>query len=155
LATLTLSMDALLFTLEGQRFALPARDLVEIVRAVAVRPIPGAPSVVLGALDLRSTLVAVVDIRARFGLTPRPLGLDDHFVVARAGTRTIAIIADRADDYGTIDDSAIDATAAISSHAPHLGGVARTTDGLVVLVDLETFLTQAEEASLQAALAPS
>jgi hypothetical protein len=47
------------------RFGVPAQVVVEIVRAVAVTPISGAPDVVQGLIDYRGTIVPVFDVARR------------------------------------------------------------------------------------------
>ncbi|MFP2929475.1 chemotaxis protein CheW, partial [Pyxidicoccus sp. 3LG] len=52
--------EVLLFTLEGQRYGLPTQDVHELVRAARLTPLPRAPSVVEGLLNLRGTLLPVL-----------------------------------------------------------------------------------------------
>ena len=60
--------EVLLFTLEAQRYALPAADVRELVRAARLTPLPRAPDVVEGLLNLRGELLPVLDLRRRFRL---------------------------------------------------------------------------------------
>jgi len=150
-------MDALVFALDRQRFGVPADEVVEIVRAAAVRRVPGAPPIVLGALDVRGTLTAVIDLRARFGLPLRPIDLDDHFVVLRTrgktgAMRTVAFVTDRAESLLAIDEATLGAPSSVSPHAMHITGIATTPDGMVMICDVASFLTEAEEHSFRTAV---
>ena len=100
----------LLFTLEGQRYALPAEDVRELVRAVRLTPLPRAPDVVEGLLNLRGELLPVLDLRRRFRLPPRPLSPSDHFIVAQAGPRRVALRVDRAEGLLALEPGKLDAT---------------------------------------------
>lgn len=145
-------VDLLTFELEGERCALLAADVVEVQRAVAIARLPHAPAIVEGVIDLRGAVVPVLDVRARFGLPPRPVSVSDHLIVTRV-PRPAAIRVDRALDLVPVAADAIeDARAAVPGTA-HTAGVAKLADGLVVIHDLRAFLTEDEERDLDGALA--
>lgn len=146
-------MELLVWELEGGRYGLDAREVREVVRAVAVSRLPGAPPVVLGVIGVRGELVPVFDLRRRFGLPPRPLDPSEHFVLARTGTRTAALRVDAVVGLRTAAPELLADARASVPRAERVAGVARLPDGLVVVVDLGAFLAHAEEMSLAAALA--
>lgn len=143
----------LLFALDELRFALPLSQVRETVRAVAITPLAGAPGVVEGIVDVRGTVVPVLDLRARFRLPPREVALSDHLILADAGGRLVALRVDRALDVQVVDDDALTPTSTSEAAFAHLAGVARLADGMVLVSDLEAFLTQGESEALAAALA--
>lgn len=143
----------LVFEVAGIRYALPASDVVEVLRAVAVIPLPKAPPAVEGAINMRGEVVPVLDVRAPFGLPPKDLTASDHLVVARTPRRRVALRADRALDLISVDEHAIDDARKVLPEAGHLRGVAKLEDGLVLIYDLATFLSEQEVAQLEAALA--
>ncbi|WP_199242886.1 chemotaxis protein CheW [Vitiosangium sp. GDMCC 1.1324] len=145
--------EVLLFSLEGQRYALPVEDVRELVRAVRLTPLPRAPAVVEGLLDLRGELLPVLDMRRRFRLPARPLSSEDHLVVAQAGPRRVALRVDRAEGLLALEPSAIDRTPAELPGVGYVAGALKLPDGLVLLHDLRTFLSAAEALALEEALA--
>jgi len=60
------------FRLDGRPCALAAAAVTEVLAAVSVRPLPHQPGYVAGVIDLRGTIVPVLDLRVRFGGTSRP-----------------------------------------------------------------------------------
>ncbi len=146
------SMTVLVTTIGGQRYGFPAVDVAEVHRVVAVRPLPGSPAVVEGVINRRGQIVPVLDIRARFTLPSAPVALTDHLVVARAGTRTVAVRVDRALHLAQVDLDQLDRTASVVPDLEHVAGVAATPDGLVVVHDLASFLAWDEAAALDGAL---
>jgi purine-binding chemotaxis protein CheW len=138
--------DLLVFHLSGQRYALASATVREIVRAVAIVPLPQAPPIVEGVVDYRGTVVPVLDIRARFRLPPASLDIHQHFIIADA-QRTVAIRADRVAQVLTIDPYE---EQSIEDGAPYVSGVVQLADGLVLIHDLNTFLS-AEEVTIVAA----
>jgi purine-binding chemotaxis protein CheW len=146
------SFEALLFDLAERRFALALRDVVEVVRAVAVRELPTAPTIVRGIIDLRGELLPVLDLRARCGLPSVPIGLDHNYVIALAGRRRVALHVDRALTLRELTMTSFASSANLPQDIAHLAGIAATEDGLVLIYDLADFLSQAESSQLDAAL---
>ena len=145
--------EVLLFTLEGQRYALPMQDVRELVRAVRLTPLPQAPAVVEGLLDLRGELLPVLDMRRRFRLPARPLSTSDHLVIAQAGARRVALRVDRAEGLLALEPGQFDSSPRELPGVGYVAGALKLPDGLVLLHDLRTFLSQAEALELEEALA--
>ncbi|MBI4565719.1 MAG: purine-binding chemotaxis protein CheW [Planctomycetes bacterium] len=142
----------LVFEIARQRYGLPAGDVQELARAASIVQLPKAPAIVEGVINVRGTTLPVLDIRARFRRPAKPLEPADHFVMARAKQRTVAIRADRALDLIEIPDSRIDDAKRIVPGADYVAGVAKLPDGLVLIHDLATFLSDAESDQLAGAL---
>ncbi|WP_375768545.1 chemotaxis protein CheW [Archangium gephyra] len=145
--------EVLLFLLEGHRYALPLEDVRELVRAVRLTPLPRAPAVVEGLLNLRGELLPVLDMRRRFRLPARPLSSSDHFVVARAGRRAVGLRVDRAEGLLSLEAGQLDASPSELPGVGYVAGALKLPDGLVLLHDLRTFLSEAEALELEEALA--
>ncbi|MEW5847809.1 MAG: chemotaxis protein CheW [Myxococcota bacterium] len=146
-------VDVLTFEVGGQCYALPSRSVREVLRAVSIVPLPSGPRVVEGIINVRGSVVPVLDIRSRFRLPPKSLEHTDHLVVAWAGRRVVAIRADRAQDVLRIDGAQLEDVAVAIPGAGYVAGVAKLRDGLLLIHDLETFLAEAEATALDAAVA--
>lgn len=148
-----LPREVLVFTLEGHRYALPLEDVCELVRAVRLTPLPRAPSVVEGLLNLRGELLPVLDMRRRFRLPARPLSSADHLVVAQAGPRRVSLRVDRAEGLLSLEAGQWDMAPGELPGVGYVAGALKLPDGLVLLHDLRTFLSEAEALELEEALA--
>ncbi|WNG21376.1 chemotaxis protein CheW [Cystobacter fuscus] len=144
--------EILLFTLESQRYALPLEDVRELVRAVRLTPLPRAPSVVEGLFNLRGELIPVLDMRRRFRLPARRLLPSDHFIITQTGPRVMALRVDRAEGMQPLEPHALDTTPRELPGVGYVAGVVKLPDGLVLLHDLRTFLSEAEALELEDAL---
>lgn len=142
----------LIFTLDGQRYALSLDNVAQVTRAAALTPLPQAPGIVLGILDLHGEIVPVVNLRKRFRLPERGIRSDDLFLLARTAKRRLILVVDATD--GVVDAADCTATSAddIVSGMEFVAGVTRTAQGLVLIHDLETLLFPDEEKLLQEAL---
>jgi purine-binding chemotaxis protein CheW len=127
------------------------------VRAVAVTPLPGAPTVIEGIIDVRGTITPVFNLRRRFGFRNRPVEPADHFVLVRTAARSAALHVDRPDDLVDVDETSV-SDPQRQPDVPHIAsvasiaGVATLSDGLVLIHDVETFLSAAEADGLDSAL---
>ena len=150
-----LLVDVVLFELAGQRYGLLARQVVEVVPAVVPVPLPGAPAVVLGVVNLRGSPVPVFDLRARFGRPPKAIELDDHLIIAAAGDRPVVLPTDRVVGLITLDPDQLEAVPSLAADNPYVVGVGKMADGLVLIHDLEAFLSPPEAEQLERALTPA
>jgi purine-binding chemotaxis protein CheW len=146
-------MRFLLFTIDSARYAIAAETVVEMVRAVTVATLPGAPAAVAGIINVRGSVVPVFDMRLRLGAPQRRVAPADHFVLVRATGRTVALHVDTILDLEDIDTNAITNATATLPSTKYIGGVAPMPDGLVLIHDVDTFLSGAEAETLDTALA--
>jgi purine-binding chemotaxis protein CheW len=142
----------LLFELDGQRYGVAAGAVREITWAVATLSVPASLPHVEGALDYRGEIVAALDVRRRFGLPVRPVALTDHLILADSGRRTVALRVDLAAEVLEIADGDVSPVTGTLPGVGPVAGVARTSAGLVLIHDLESFLTETEERELARAL---
>ena len=142
----------LIFTLDEERYALRLAAVERVVRAAAITPLPQAPEVVLGVLDLHGQVIPVINLRRRFRLPERALRSSDQFVIARARLVTLALAVDGVESV--LEESAHEVIAPddILAGTGFLEGVTRTEDGLVLIHDLASLLFPEEELLLARAL---
>lgn len=143
-------MRLVTFEVADNRYALPVTAVQELLRAVAISPLPRAAPFVEGVIDVRGTVVPVLEIRSRFGLPPRELSASDQLVLAAAGPRLVALRVDRVLELVEVDDGAVTALDRQVPTARHIEGVVRLEGGLAVIYDLSTFLSAAEARALEA-----
>lgn len=142
----------LTFSVNVGRYAIPATSVVEIVRAVAVAPLPGGPPVVSGAIDYRGVVLPVLDVARRFSQASRPVRASDRMIIADAGSRRVVLHVDEVDALVPVADSEIAAPPARLAEDVPVAGIARAADGLIVIQDLDRFLSDAEGRQLDTAL---
>ncbi len=137
-------VQLLTFKLDDQEYALNIAHVVQVIRMVAVTRAPKAPDYVEGMFNLRGKVVPVVDIRKRCGLPPKPCGLNTQLVVARANGRTLALTVDAVSEVLTMPAANIETPDDIGPEMQHLRAVGKLGDRLVLILDPDTLLTEAE-----------
>ena len=127
---------------------LSANAVRDIVRSVAIAPLPGAPPIIEGAINLRGRIVPVVDLRSRLELPALANAPDQFLVILETSDRFIAIRVDDVDDITDVSTAGLETQAGLSPVIQRLSGVAATADGALVIYDADAFLTQAERDAL-------
>jgi purine-binding chemotaxis protein CheW len=141
------------FILGEQQYALPLTTVQRVVRMVKVTPLPKAPKVVLGVIDLQGTIIPVMSMRKRFGLPEPETSLSDQLIVADAGARRVALVVNSV--TGVVERTAEEVTDAekIVPGAQYVEGMTRLEAGILFIHDLDRFLSKKEERQLDGLLA--
>ncbi len=130
---------------------LPAVAVREILRAVAITPVPGAPRIIEGTINVRGEVIAVVDVRRRLSLPNKQLEPHEFLVVLHVDSRTFAFRVDDVDDLVDTGDEMLQSAEGLSPALSGLAGLAARPDGVLVIQDPGAFVSQAEIEALDAA----
>lgn len=154
---MVISSPLVIFTLDAQRYALRLSVVERVVRMVRITPLPEAPAVVAGLIDVGGQVVAVFDVRRRLRLPAREIELADKLLVARTERRTVALIADAVTEVRDVPERDIVAAASVVLASERIAGIAtlrgdRAQGDLVLIHDLDRFLDLEEERALDRAL---
>jgi purine-binding chemotaxis protein CheW len=137
------------FLMDGQHYALALREVIRIVRAVEITRLPDAPAIVLGVVNVEGELIPVFNLRRRFLLPEREVCAQDQFLIASMGQRKAALVIDEAQGVIERQASEIVASDTVVPGLEHVRGMVKLDDGLVLIQDLEMFLSLDEAQSLQ------
>jgi len=140
------------FSLDDRKFALYVSAVQRIIRVVEVTPLPKAPDIVSGIINMQGQVIPVFDIRMRFQLPAREVQLNDQLIIASTTKRTVALMVDSVNDVIEIPEEKIIAAEQILPELEYVEGVMKTEDGMVLIHDLERFLSLPEEKALDEAL---
>lgn len=119
---------------------------------VEVAALPKCPPVALGVINLHGQVIAVLDVRRRLGLRPRSYGLSARLVVARTVRRTVALVVDEVPGVTEISVGAVRAPDSVLPGIGHVAGIAALPDGVLIIQDLDRFLSLDEEQALTTAM---
>lgn len=143
--------DVFRFTIEEIHLAIPLSTVDRVIRSVSVATVPNAPAVIHGIIDYYGLLVPVINLRYRLKLQNLPVRAGDIFILADTPLRKLALVADTAE--GVVAPLANDmVTAASLDKGFEADGMLRRDDGIILIYDLEKFLSPEEERELDIAL---
>jgi purine-binding chemotaxis protein CheW len=146
------SVQIVVFEAGPCRYGLLARDVQEVLPAVIPVPLPRAPSVVEGVINVRGNILPVFNIGQRLHLPTRPIAHSDQLIVARAGDRLAALHVQRTIGIAQLDAADIEEVRGIVPSAEYVVWIAKTSDDLVLIHDLAAFLSRAESNTLDEAM---
>lgn len=142
----------LAFSLGELKCALPLNVVEHSYRAVAITPLPGAPAKILGIINVHGVVHPVIDLRRCFGWPQRPVSPADHLVIGKTTRRKVALIVDTVEGVMECAEQDIAAADSIIPGLDFVAGILRLKDGMLLIHDLERFLSLEEEALLDHAL---
>lgn len=118
----------------------------------AIAPLPQAPAIVLGVINLHGEILPVVDVRRRLGGASVEPGLDAHLLVARSARRSLALPVDDVIGVVGVPGEAVRPAPAVLPGLRHLTGIAALPDGVLYIQDLDALLGLEEEVDLTRAM---
>ena len=148
----TTTDQIVVFTIDEQFYALPLPAVVKVIHAVEIRHLPEAPEIITGIINVKGRIIPVADIRKRFGLPAHEIDPDDRLIIADTGKRQVAILVDTVTGIRDLAPGQLKQAKETLPFAEHLRGVAKVDDELILIYDLEQFLSLDEEKELEQAL---
>jgi len=134
------------FRLEDETYGVNVMQVQEVLRMTEIAPVPGAPSYVLGIINLRGNVVTVMDTRSRFALPPNEADDATRIVIIEAEDQVVGIMVDSVAEVVYLKQSEIEVAPNVGNEesSRYIQGVANRDDGLLILVDLDKLLTDDE-----------
>ena len=142
----------LTFRLRDEEYGVEILKVQEIKGYTAITPVPNTPAYLKGVMNLRGTIVPVVDLRAKFGMEAAEYTAFTVIIVLTVGTKVVGLIVDAVSDVLNIPKTDIQATPDFGAQvdARFISGMAKAGDKLVVLLDIDRVLGSDAAAALEA-----
>lgn len=151
-ASLADGREFVAFVLAGERYGLYLSAVDRVVRAVDITPLPQAPDIVLGVINVQGQVIPVINLRRRFGLLEREIAVADQLVIAHTARRSVALLADAVSGLLECSSEDIVEAQSILADTQYIEGVVKLDDGMTLIHNLDTFLSLDEEAALDQAI---
>lgn len=134
------------FRLAGETYGINVMQVQEVLRYSEIAPVPGAPSYVLGIINLRGNVVTVIDTRHRFGLMPGEVTDNTRIVIIEAEKHVVGILVDSVAEVVYLRQSEIESAPNVGNEdtAKFIQGVCHKNDELLILIELDKLLTDEE-----------
>ncbi len=146
------SMQLVSFRLADETYGIEITKIREIILMGEITRIPETPHYVKGLINLRSTVIPVIDLRARFSLSEEDLTDESRIMVLHVGTKTIGVIVDAVSEVLRIanDQIAPPPPTVAGLGREYLTGLAKLEDQLLILLDIDKILGGEEVGELEA-----
>jgi purine-binding chemotaxis protein CheW len=132
------------FTLGSEEYALPIRQVHEIIRYTEPRSVAAESGWVRGVISLRGKIVPVYDLAARLGLQSEERAEGGKIVIVETATDMAGVVVDDVEEVLTVEESQLDAVPAAGSAS--IEAIAKIDDRLVILLDPEGIFAGADVA---------
>jgi purine-binding chemotaxis protein CheW len=134
------------FSLGEETYGINVMQVQEVLKMTEIAPVPGAPDYVIGIINLRGNVVTVVDTRSRFGLPPQDPTDSTRIVIIEANGQVVGILVDGVAEVVELNADDIETAPAVGNDetARYIQGVHSREDRLIILVDLDKFLSEEE-----------
>lgn len=134
------------FQLEQETYGVDVMVVKEVLKFQDIAPVPGAPDYVLGIINIRGTVISVINTRRRFGLQDREVDDNTRIVIIEIGCHIIGILVDSVAEVVYLRRSQIESAPQVNKDesARFIQGVCHRDDQLLILVELDKLLTEEE-----------
>jgi len=138
------------FRLDNETYGINVMQVQEVLRYTEIAPVPGAPTYVLGIINLRGNVVTVIDTRERFGLTTAEITDNTRIVIIEADEQVVGILVDAVAEVVYLRQSEIETAPNVGNDesAKFIQGVCHKNDELLILVELEKMMSEEEWAEI-------
>lgn len=144
------TMQWVTFRLGDEKYGINVMQVQEVLRISEIAPVPGAPTYVLGIINLRGNVVTVIDTRNRFGLVSKETDDASRIVIIETEEYTIGILVDSVAEVVDLRASDIETSPNVGNDesTKYIQGVTSRDNELLILVDLNKFLSVDEKQDL-------
>jgi len=148
------SMQLVSFSLSDETYGIEITKIQEIILVGKITQIPETPHYIKGLINLRSSVIPVIDLRARFSLPECGLSEESRIMVLNVGGRTIGIVVDSVNEVLRVSkDQVSPAPPTVASLGnQYMTGLVRLENQLLILLDVDQLFGDEESAALDGAM---
>lgn len=141
--TVLAEKQMVLFKLGNETYGLDIGTVHEIIRMQPITKVPKTPFYVEGVINLRGKTIPVIDMGKRFGMDKVERDKNNRIVVVNLQDTTMGIVVDSVTEVLSIAADAIEPVSKVvtTSNADYLAGIAKLTDKMVILLELDKLLS--------------
>lgn len=148
-------MQLVSFKLGNELYGIEITKIREIILVGEITQVPETPHYIKGLINLRSSVIPVIDLRARFSLPEADLGEESRIMVLNVGNRTIGIVVDSVNEVLRVaQDQVSPAPPTVASLGnQYMTGLVRLDQQLLILLDVDQLFGEEETAAINDAAA--
>ncbi len=145
----------LTFKLEDEVFAVDVANIREILDYIPATKVPGTPDFMRGVINVRGSVIPVMDMRLKFGLPKAVETVNTCIVVLEVAfdneKMVLGAMADSVQEVFEMEDTAIEAPPKLGTRwkREFLKGIGKRNDALVIILDINKVFTSEDIALIQ------
>jgi purine-binding chemotaxis protein CheW len=143
------------FRLDNEDYAIAITKIQEIILMKPITRLPQVPDFIEGLINLRGSVIPIVNLRKRFGLAARELDDETRTIVVNIHDKTVGCVVDAVTQVMRINRDQIQPPplGALAVNHHYLAGLAKLDDRLLIILDIDK-LFEAEDLTAPTNSAP-
>lgn len=127
------------FFVKDEQYGIEISHINEIIAMMKITHVPRTPAFVEGVINLRGSIIPIVDIRGKFGLEKKEHDMNTAIIINEVTGMNIGFIVDRVEDVLTFDDKALSEPPKFGSHidTSFIQSVAEVGTDVILILDME------------------
>lgn len=134
------------FTLENEEYGVEILKVQEIIGYLGTTKVPNVPSFVKGVINLRGSVVPIIDLRLKFNMAEKEYDKFTVIVILEVKGRVIGALVDAVSDVVSLSEDEIQPTPDFSSgiKVDFINGMGKKNGKLIILLDIDKVLSDGE-----------
>lgn len=138
----------LTFTLATEQYAVPVEDVQEVLEFTSVTRVPRTQPFMRGVINLRGSVVPVIDLRLKFGLEATEKTISTSIVVLEVdlgGTDiTVGALADSVQEVISLDETMIEPPPRVGTQidTAFIRGIGRQEGSFIIVLDIDRIFSE-------------
>lgn len=140
-------LQIVVFNLDNSYYGVHILQVQEIIKMTEITKLPNTPEFVEGIVNLRGSIIPVMDLRRRFGLKALEIKDDWKILILKTGDVKFGVMVDQISEVEKIPVDIIETPPKVVSgiNGEFISGIAKTKERLLILLDIEKILTNDEQ----------
>ena len=149
-----MSNQILVFNINNELYGIDILKVQEILNFIQPTPIPNCPDYLKGIINLRGTIILVIDLRARFHFDSPMEPNNCVIVVVAIGNKKYGLVVDSVSDVLTINEENIQEDIDIHSGIDnrYIMGLVKANEQMIILVNIDKVFLKNELDDLNSAV---
>jgi len=146
------TLEIIAFRLHDQEFCVKTTTIREIRGWAPSTPIPHAPADVIGVMNLRGSVIPIIDLAYKLGMKSTVANERSAIVVAEVHNMVIGMLVDRVSDILTISSSQVQPVPEVTASfdRAYCEGIIATESGMICFLNLAKMFKESEAEELAA-----
>ena len=138
------------FCLGHEQYGVDILKFREIIRVMPITRVPCAERFVEGAINLRGIIIPIINLRARFGLPPKPIDSSTRIINMDVDHLIIGFIVDSIGQVRRIPANSVEPPPPVvaSIDSEYITGISNVDDRLLIILDFDKIISEETLAQL-------
>jgi purine-binding chemotaxis protein CheW len=143
-------IQLVVFKLDKEEYGVSILQVQEIKRMTDITRVPHTPDYIKGVINLRGSVLPVIDLKTRLNLPLSEYGDDTRIIIVKVEELCVGIIVDAVSEVMTIESNHIEPAQSVVGgvSTAYLSGVGKLDDRLIILINVEALIGLSQETKI-------